>query len=98
MNLRISSRCIPRRKLTLHVFHAVKLLDEGDGIDPLEKYDFGKSASYLFRPCENEDGTPDEECDISYLGDQPELQLSADEQDILSQIQRVPNKETVSSS
>lgn len=42
----------------------VKLLDPGDGSDPLETYNFGKAAKYLFRPCLNEDGTPDEECPI----------------------------------
>ena len=37
-----------------------KLLDDGSGRDPLETYNFGKAANYLFRPCMNEDGTPDE--------------------------------------
>jgi len=45
----------------------VKLLDDGTGRDPLEVYNFGKGAKYLFRPCENEDGTPDEECDIRFM-------------------------------
>lgn len=30
----------------------IGLLDEGTGEDPLEKYDFGDAAQYLFRPCE----------------------------------------------
>eukprot|EP00978_Attheya_sp_CCMP212_P007475 scaffold17324_cov53-Attheya_sp.AAC.3 len=30
----------------------ISLLDDGSGIDPLEKYDFGSAAEYLFRPCE----------------------------------------------
>jgi len=47
----------------------VKLLDDGTGRDPLEVYNFGKAANYLFRPCQNEDGTPDEECDIRFMSD-----------------------------
>lgn len=34
----------------------IKLLDDGTGEDPLKKYNFGNAASYLFRPCINEDG------------------------------------------
>ena len=37
-----------------------QLLDDGTGRDPLEVYNFGKAANFLFRPCENEDGLPDE--------------------------------------
>jgi len=44
----------------------LKLLDDGSGRDPLEVHNFGSAASYLFRPCENEDGSPDEECDIRF--------------------------------
>ena len=44
----------------------VKLLDDGTGRDPLEVYNFGPAAKYLFRPCQNEDGSADEECDINY--------------------------------
>lgn len=51
----------------------VKLLDDGTGRDPLEVYNFGKAASYLFRPCANEDGSPDEECDIRFRSDEFEL-------------------------
>lgn len=51
----------------------VKLLDDGTGIDPLEKHNFGKAANYLFRPCANEDGTPDEECDVRFVGENFEL-------------------------
>ena len=40
-----------------------QLLDDGTGRDPLEVYNFGKAAKYLFRPCKNEDGTPDEVSD-----------------------------------
>ena len=71
----------------------VKLLDDGSGEDPLEKYNFGKAASYLFRPCLNEDGSPDEECDIRYMGDS--LQgISEEEQAALDAITR-RIKETV---
>ena len=38
----------------------LKLLDDGTGRDPLEVYHFGRAAEYLFRPCKNEDGSPDE--------------------------------------
>ena len=34
----------------------IKLLDDGSGEDPLEKYSFGNVAVYLFRPCLNDDG------------------------------------------
>ena len=47
----------------------VKLLDDGSGRDPLEVYNFGSAAKYLFRPCQNEDD--DEECDIYMTGFQP---------------------------
>jgi len=30
----------------------ISLLDDGSGEDPLEKYNFGSAAQYLFRPCE----------------------------------------------
>jgi len=30
----------------------ITLLDDGSGVDPMEKYDFGPAAQYLFRPCE----------------------------------------------
>ena len=32
----------------------------------MEVYNFGTSAKYLFRPCQNEDGSLDEECSINY--------------------------------
>mmetsp|Transcript_2822 Transcript_2822/g.3749 ORF Transcript_2822/g.3749 Transcript_2822/m.3749 type:complete len:928 (+) Transcript_2822:263-3046(+) len=47
----------------------IKLLDDGSGEDPLEMYNFGNAASYLFRPCVNEDGEEEEECDITYTSD-----------------------------
>ena len=34
----------------------ISLLDEGPDENPIEKYDFGSAAKYLFRPCEIEDG------------------------------------------
>ena len=46
-----------------------QLLDDGSGRDPLEVYNFGKAANYLFRPCQNDDGSPDEECDIRFMSD-----------------------------
>jgi len=33
----------------------ITLLDDGSGIDPMEIYDFGPAAKYLFRPCELDD-------------------------------------------
>ena len=44
----------------------LKLLDDGSGRDPLDVYNFGTAAKFLFRPCQNEDGTADEECVIQY--------------------------------
>lgn len=41
-------------------FLSFQLLDDGTGRDPLEVHNFGKAGKYLFRPCQNEDGTPDE--------------------------------------
>lgn len=54
------------------------MLDDGTGRDPLEVHNFGKAANYLFRPCANEDGSPDEECDIVFGNDEP-VQLSVEE-------------------
>lgn len=58
----------------------VKLLDDGTGRDPLEVHNFGKAASYLFKPCLNEDGSPDEECEIQLSGAilSPEEQATID--------------------
>lgn len=47
----------------------IKLLDDGSGQDPLERYNFGTSASYLFRPCKNPDGTDDDGCDLTFRAD-----------------------------
>ena len=33
----------------------ITLLDDGSGKDPMEQYDFGPAAQYLFRPCELDD-------------------------------------------
>ncbi|KAL7517719.1 hypothetical protein ACHAWX_002617 [Stephanocyclus meneghinianus] len=33
----------------------ITLLDDGSGQDPMEQYDFGPAAQYLFRPCELDD-------------------------------------------
>ena len=57
----------------------VKLLDDGTGRDPLQVYNFGTAAKFLFRPCQNEDGTPDEECAITF----EEPTLSEDDKNTL---------------
>jgi 2,3-bisphosphoglycerate-dependent phosphoglycerate mutase len=57
----------------------VKLLDDGTGRDPLEVYNFGPAAKYLFRPCQNEDGSFDEECSINFSG----FSLSSEDQEIV---------------
>eukprot|EP00804_Cyclotella_cryptica_P020981 CCRYP_009306-RC/>CCRYP_009306-RC protein AED:0.21 eAED:0.21 QI:204/0.85/0.75/1/0.85/0.75/8/0/868 len=64
----------------------VKLLDDGTGRDPLEVYNFGASASYLFRPCMNPDGSYDEECSINFMSDGAEITLEDNE--VLSSIRR----------
>lgn len=65
----------------------MKLLDDGTGIDPLEKYNFGKAASYLFKPCENEDGSPDEECQIRFDSG---VALTAEDRAAIDAIKRQP--------
>jgi len=65
----------------------VKLLDDGSGVDPLEKYNFGNAADYLFRPCQNEDGSLDEECDIRYWYNDT-IQLSAGDQAAIDAIKK----------
>jgi hypothetical protein len=52
-------------------------LDDGTGRDPLEVHNFGKAANYLFRPCANEDGSPDEECNIIF--DTPTMEISEED-------------------
>lgn len=66
----------------------VKLLDDGTGRDPLEVYNFGNAANYLFRPCTNEDGTPDEECDITFMSDS--FELSLEEKNDIAELMKVP--------
>lgn len=69
----------------------VKLLDDGTGVDPLEKHNFGKAAKYLFRPCQNEDGSPDEECDIRYMSGlitNGSVEITAEDQAALDMITR----------
>jgi len=63
----------------------VKLLDDGTG-NPLEKHNFGRAAEYLFRPCANEDGSPDEECDIRF--DSETVELTADDLAAIEAIKR----------
>ena len=67
----------------------VKLLDDGTGRDPLKVYNFGEAAPYLFRPCQDGDGNPDEECDITYVAPNSRgepIELSLDEQAALDAI------------
>ena len=47
---------------------------------------FGKAAKYLFRPCLNDDGSPDEECRI-FSGDEPVV-LTPEEIDTIASIKR----------
>mmetsp|Transcript_22359 Transcript_22359/g.40111 ORF Transcript_22359/g.40111 Transcript_22359/m.40111 type:complete len:911 (-) Transcript_22359:158-2890(-) len=63
----------------------IKLLDDGSGEDPLEKYNFGPSASYLFRPCKNPDGSEDDSCDITF-SDVPVL--SATDSELIESIRK----------
>lgn len=65
----------------------VKLLDDGTGRDPLEVYNFGNAANYLFRPCQNEDGTYDEECDIRFMSDSM-FESSEEDEEALDAIKR----------
>ena len=57
----------------------VKLLDDGTTDDPLEKYNFGTSASYLFKPCIDDEG-----CDFN-LGAE-EIELSESDQSLVDSI------------
>lgn len=65
----------------------LKLLDDGTGRDPLKVHNFGKSASYLFRPCTDENGNPDEECDITYSAP---ISLTTEDQAAIAAIRRQP--------
>lgn len=60
----------------------MKLLDDGTGRDPLETYNFGDAAKYLFRPCQNDDGSIDEECTITFGG----VNLSSEDQATIDMI------------
>jgi len=60
----------------------VKLLDDGSGEDPLEKHNFGASASYLFRPCQNPDGSDDDTCDYTF----DDVALTPAEKELLNSI------------
>lgn len=62
----------------------IKLLDDGSGEDPLEKYNFGASASYLFRPCKNPDGSDDEGCTLTFRADA----MSASDSSIIASIRK----------
>jgi 2,3-bisphosphoglycerate-dependent phosphoglycerate mutase len=68
----------------------VKLLDDGTGRDPLEVYNFGKAARYLFRPCQNEDGSPDDDCDITFMSNflTGDNEVSAEQVKVLEDIKR----------
>ena len=68
----------------------IKLLDDGSGEDPLKKYNFGASASYLFRPCTLPDGSLAEECDLPFMPG--ENVLTESEIKIIANI-RMPAKE-----
>jgi 2,3-bisphosphoglycerate-dependent phosphoglycerate mutase len=72
----------------------VKLLDDGSGKDPLEVYNFGKAAGYLFRPCEKEDGSIDEECDIRYASDK-DFVMTADDLRAIELITGPKNLQTI---
>jgi 2,3-bisphosphoglycerate-dependent phosphoglycerate mutase len=52
----------------------LKLLDDGSGVDPLEKYNFGPAAPYLFR--EREPEVEDELCDLEALSEEAQRNLS----------------------
>ena len=67
-------------------FAVLKLLDDGSGRDPLEVYNFGKAANFLFRPCQNEDGMPDEECNIHF--DSGKVSLTDEERETIDFIKK----------
>lgn len=65
----------------------LKLLDDGSGEDPLEKYNFGASASYLFKPCKNPDGSEDVGCSLNFMDDTA-AQLSASDAELIASIRK----------
>ena len=69
----------------------MKLLDDGSGEDPLEKYNFGASASYLFKPCTNPDGSLDDGCDIRFMQTDDANTLSVSDSELIASI-RQPTK------
>ena len=80
-------------------------MDDGSGRDPLQVYNFGEAASYLFKPCLNEDGSLDEECDINLMFDDDaesqEYILSEDEKRVIGSIKGsslVNQKENIAAS
>lgn len=60
----------------------IKLLDDGSIEDPLERYNFGSSASYLFRPCQNPDGSDDDTCDLTFA----DVPLTLEERELVRSI------------
>lgn len=48
----------------------VSLLDDGSGMDPLEKHDFGAAAEYLFRRSDDNDETEEPEGAVRMFGSQ----------------------------
>mmetsp|Transcript_3745 Transcript_3745/g.4312 ORF Transcript_3745/g.4312 Transcript_3745/m.4312 type:complete len:852 (+) Transcript_3745:42-2597(+) len=70
----------------------IKLLDDGTGRDPLEVHNFGNAANYLFRPCQNEDGTQDEECDIRFLRTNDDDEDSSKREQDLKLINEIKNR------
>jgi 2,3-bisphosphoglycerate-dependent phosphoglycerate mutase len=65
----------------------IKLLDDGSGLDPLEVYNFGNAANYLFRPCRNEDGE-EEECNINLMFDNV-YKLTAEDQNFVESLRAI---------
>ena len=65
----------------------MKLLDDGSGEDPLEKYNFGsdEAVSYLFKPCTNPDGSVEDSCDIRFFADED---LSVSDTELIESIKR----------
>jgi hypothetical protein len=91
MNLEITGLEIPNGLPIIYDIKSkcVKLLDDGQG-SPLERYNFGTAADYLFRPCAKEDGSLDEECEITF--DSESLELTAAD---LATIKAIKRKDKV---
>ena len=56
----------------------------------MEVHNFGDAAKYLFRPCQNEDGSIDEECTISFN----DVSLSTEDQATIDLIKGKAAKST----